>query len=96
MKQLINVMKKITNKINGEVIYCHGIDEINNMVRYQYETSQGELINSGILYCSELWNVIDNYNIIETNARELSYNIGTQAICDNNLLELNLEDWEVM
>lgn len=96
MKQLINVMKKITNKINGEVIYCHGIDEINNMVRYQHETAQGEPIVSGIVYCPELWDVIDNYPITETNARELSYNIGTQAIYDYNLLDLNLEDWEVL
>lgn len=89
-------MKKITNKINGDVIFGHGIDQINNNIRYQKESQSGEIIDSGVIYCPRLWELIDSYTITETNVRELSCNIATISIFDFNLLGLNLDEWEVL
>ena len=87
---------KIKNKLTSEVILGTGFDQINNQIRWQKEDSNGEVSDSGLIYCPELWAQIESYQIIETNVIELTQNISTTCIFNCNLFDLNLEEWELV
>jgi hypothetical protein len=92
-------MKKIVNKITGEVILGTGLDQVNNNIRWQKEDAQGEVIESGLVYCPDMWAGMDGSLVEQTDVnltgREVSCNFATALIFGFNLFNLN-EDWELL
>lgn len=92
-------MKKIVNINTNEEIQGTGLYQINNNIRWEKRNSNGDIIDSGIVYCPNMWTGMDSAKVeaadVDLTGREISYNFSTALIYIFNCLELDLQEWQL-